>query len=381
MKETFQGRRILLVDDESLFLRATAQALEHEFRGLTVYTASNGEQAIEVLAEASIDVLVTDLQMPVLDGYGLLARLASDGPDVPVIVMTAFSSDGARNLVSEELALELLDKPFDFAQLVSSIANVLSALDDAMPVRHVTLPGFLQLIETERQSCELRTIAPKLGWLRVSKGVVVGARTSTLRGSDAAYEMLSWRRPRFVVGDLPVAHGDFQPMSLSIAELLLESARRSDERTRFPSIDDDLAFDELLDHTDPPPQPRERRENMASVQQTIDAAYDIEGTIAVALVDWESGMCLGTRGGGAELNIEVAAAGNTEVVRAKQRVMKDLGIPGSIQDILITLAEQYHIITPIEDSSMFLYSAISRARGNLAMARMKIGNTTKELRV
>ncbi len=369
-------------------MRTTAQALEHEFPGLTVHTAANGEAALAVLADETVDVLITDLQMPILDGYGLLARLASDGPDVPVIVMTAFSSDGARNLVSEELALDLLDKPFDFDQLVSSVHSVLVALDEAMPVKHVTLPGFLQLLETERQSCELRTIAPKLGRLRVSKGVVVAASAGSQRGPDAAYEMLRWRRPRFVVGDLPVNNGPEAPMDMSISELLLESARRSDEAVRVPGLVDDLAFDQLLETTtasSPSPydqQPTQRQtgsDDMASVQQTIDAMYDIEGTIAVALVDWSSGMCLGTRGGGPELNIEIAAAGNTEVVRAKQRVMKDLGIPGQIHDILITLDDQYHIITPIDGSTVFAYSAISRARGNLAMARMKIGGAAKQL--
>ena len=54
---------------------------------------------------------------------------------------------------------------------------------------------------------------------------------------------------------------------------------------------------------------------MASVKDTLKAAHAIDGSIAVAIVDWKSGMALGTEGGGSDLKIDVAAAGNTSVVR------------------------------------------------------------------
>ncbi|MBL4684055.1 MAG: hypothetical protein JKY37_05660 [Nannocystaceae bacterium] len=105
---------------------------------------------------------------------------------------------------------------------------------------------------------------------------------------------------------------------------------------------------------------------------------EVAGTLAVALVDYESGMCLATAGSG--LNVEIAAAGNMSVMKAKAQVMRDLGISGGIEDILITLESQYHIIRPVGDT-LFLYLAISRSQGNLAMARLKLSAASNEVKV
>lgn len=109
-----------------------------------------------------------------------------------------------------------------------------------------------------------------------------------------------------------------------------------------------------------------------------DIQSNVTATLGAALVDYESGMCLGTIGTG--LNMEVAAAGNMEVMKAKSRVMRDLGIKGGIEDILITLDSQYHIIRPV-GSALFLYLAIDRAQGNLALARHKLSSAAKEISI
>ena len=73
----------------------------------------------------------------------------------------------------------------------------------------------------------------------------------------------------------------------------------------------------------------------------------IEGAIGTALVDVKDGLTLATAGGGDRLNLEVAGAGNVDVVRAKMRVMEQLGLGDNIEDILITLESQYHLIRPL----------------------------------
>lgn len=118
---------------------------------------------------------------------------------------------------------------------------------------------------------------------------------------------------------------------------------------------------------------------MADINRSLKTLHtEISGALGCALVDHESGMALGTIGSG--LNLEVAAAGNMEVVRAKMRVMNSLGIDGEIEDILITLTDQYHIIRPV-GTSLFIYVAFDRRTGNLAMARHKINDVARNLKV
>lgn len=111
---------------------------------------------------------------------------------------------------------------------------------------------------------------------------------------------------------------------------------------------------------------------MSNVEWALGAAASIRGAFAVALVDYESGMTLGSRGGSPEFDLEVAAPGNSEVVRSKLEVMERLGIKDSIEDILITLSSQYHMIRPLwgrDNERMFFYLALNRSQANLAMAR------------
>ena len=81
-----------------------------------------------------------------------------------------------------------------------------------------------------------------------------------------------------------------------------------------------------------------------NIETALKEAMNIEGALGVALVDWESGMPLGTLGGGKYLDLDLAGAGNTEVVRAKMRTMQSLQLNDTIEDILITLGKQYHLI-------------------------------------
>lgn len=115
------------------------------------------------------------------------------------------------------------------------------------------------------------------------------------------------------------------------------------------------------------------------IESSLEKLMDVSGAIGAAIVDYENGMTLGTIGG-RDLDMELAGAGNTEVVRAKKNTAHDLGLEGEIEDILISLEGQYHIIRMCENhENVFIYMAIDRSEGNLGLARRSIDKVDEKL--
>jgi len=117
---------------------------------------------------------------------------------------------------------------------------------------------------------------------------------------------------------------------------------------------------------------------MSTIKQSLDELLVLDGALCCAVVDSTSGMMLGAAGTGVDL--EVAAAGNTEVVRAKLKTMRSLGLNDVVEDILITLGKQYHLIRPMSrKEGVFIYYVLDKAKANLALARRKLQDIEKDI--
>ena len=123
---------------------------------------------------------------------------------------------------------------------------------------------------------------------------------------------------------------------------------------------------------------------MADMDTSLKELMQIDGAIGAAVVDYTSGMALGTIGNSKDLDLSVASAGNTEVVRAKMRTLEMLKIKDAIEDILITLTNQYHLIRPLTSRNgqgLFIYVALQKSRANLAMARLQLRRVEEDLQL
>jgi hypothetical protein len=119
---------------------------------------------------------------------------------------------------------------------------------------------------------------------------------------------------------------------------------------------------------------------MSNVKDSLEALLKVDGAMSAALVDSSTGMLLGGVGSG--IDLEVAAAGNTEVVRAKLRTAKALGLDDAIEDILITLSTQFHIIRPMASNrEVFFYFVLDRDKANLALARIKVKEVEGQVQI
>ena len=114
--------------------------------------------------------------------------------------------------------------------------------------------------------------------------------------------------------------------------------------------------------------------DIKNIEGILDEMMDINGAKAAAVIDWESGMTLGMRTTG-DFNIELAAAGNSDMIKTKMRTMKSLGLDSKIVDILITLTDQFHILTISKDQpELCLYIVVDSEKGNLALTRNILKN-------
>lgn len=117
---------------------------------------------------------------------------------------------------------------------------------------------------------------------------------------------------------------------------------------------------------------------MATIKKTLEDLMTQDGAMAAAIVDSSSGMMLGSIGSG--IDLELAAAGNTEVMRSKLKTMRALGLNDAIEDILITLGKHYHILRPLsKQEGVFIYYVLDKARANLALARRQAVEADKGL--
>ncbi len=118
---------------------------------------------------------------------------------------------------------------------------------------------------------------------------------------------------------------------------------------------------------------------MADVQASLDAAMAIDGALGVALVDYESGVCLGSKAGGT-VDMELAGAAVTEMIRAKKNVVENLGLDESIDELISTLEGQYHLVQSFDHhEGLFSYLVLDKEASSLPLARSQLRAVGRDL--
>ncbi len=221
-------KTVLLVEDEAPLREALGEGLR--LAGYGVRTADGGLRAIETLGRGGVEVVITDLCMPGVDGFSLLEHLGRHHPELPVIVLTGYGFPDAGAFVTHLGARVFLEKPIRIADLAGAIGGLLAAGEGESRVQGFTLPSFLQLMELDKKTCLVAVAAGggRDGHLGFDRGRLTHALTSGGREGDAAVgEMFAWREPRLRVS--PVLQPPRPNVRTPLATLLMESARTLDE--------------------------------------------------------------------------------------------------------------------------------------------------------
>ncbi len=190
-------KQVLIVDDEKNLLISLRDGFSDPAGEFTIVTAENGAKATVILKSMPIDLVVTDIRMPVMDGFELLAYMSKYHPELPTIIMTAhLNTPDIEHKLKNFSVCHCIQKPFEFADLASAIS---SELRWAAPGRAqgLTLPDFLQLIASEGRTCTLAVeFGGGQGAFYFKQGELIDAETGPLQGNDAVYHMAAWSHAR-----------------------------------------------------------------------------------------------------------------------------------------------------------------------------------------
>lgn len=380
--------RLLIVDDDPGQLRMLARILAVRQRDLSVVTAGNGHEAVELLRSVPVDLVLTDLQMPEMNGFELLAWLLANRPHIPAFTMTAYPDAESVGRLRELGSIECFTKPLD-------VPNVLERLSQAMTedvrghVRNISLTSFLQLVQMDRKTCTLAIESGgRTGYIYMHEGGLLGAKTRNIEGDAAAIEIISWPSPAITIMGTrgTPRHSTVNPLPF----LLMEAMRLRDEAERAaaasatvvsvaaapvaetePASMAEAMAEPAAEESDPDPIPPPAASGLAPFCVRMPTDAD-----ALAIVETASGYVRSSAGRGEGLSelAKLAAA----VLRAEAATVTQLGLHDEIHELVLTTPRCWTVIRPVPTDT-FAMLVFDPHRVTLAMERREMDGLLGDL--
>ncbi|MDR1841761.1 MAG: response regulator [Holophagales bacterium] len=219
------GNKLLLLAEDDRATQNLFRAGLRKLSGYEVIIVSNGVEALEVLKERPVNVLVTDLHMPIMDGFELISIVYERYPHIPVLVMTGLAETTHQNAPMFLGALCILPKPVKLAVLIDQIREAGERKPDGV-IQGIPLNSLLQLMAWERKSCTIVVESPQgIGMLYLQEGDLIHAGFKEFEGLDAAYKILGWTGSRVEFTDVCRAN---KTIKIPLTEVLLNAAMYKD---------------------------------------------------------------------------------------------------------------------------------------------------------
>ena len=224
-------KKVLIVDDDREMLLSLKEGLNRFEDTFSVLTALDGLSALEQLKKNTISLVVTDLKMPGMDGFSLLAHIMEHSPEIPVIIITGYSTPEMERMAREGGAVGYIAKPFMVDDLARKIVTTLRKEADGGTLHSVSSGLFLQLMEMEERTCTIRLsekTTGKQGILFFRNGELLDAKRDTSRGEAAAYEIFSWDEVSLSIQNS--CQQKEKRIKKDLQAILFEAMRLKDER-------------------------------------------------------------------------------------------------------------------------------------------------------
>ncbi|MBN2060547.1 MAG: response regulator [Deltaproteobacteria bacterium] len=221
-------KKVLIADDDPMVCRALAMSIEDD--GIDLIFAEDGDIAKEIIFQNGVDLVVSDLFMPNMNGLKLISYLRTNHPEIPVIVLTGYGNAEIESKIRSFDGYHYFEKPLDLNVFREVILKELEPHENSQ-VQGINTSSFLQLIDIEEKICTLTIRSGgNTGYLFFNKGELIDAETGELRGEEAAYHIIGWEGSLIEISN--VCRRKKREINKSLMHILMESSRLKDEMQR-----------------------------------------------------------------------------------------------------------------------------------------------------
>ncbi|HEX6245024.1 MAG TPA: response regulator, partial [Polyangiales bacterium] len=363
--------KILIVDDEPVQSRGLSRAILHRRPDFAVLTALNGREAIMLLEEQHVDLVLTDLRMDEMDGFELLAWVLTERPGMLTFAMTGYASDESQNRLRGLGAIECFSKPLDIDALLMRLADAI-AQNLRGHLQNVGLASFLQLIELEQKTCTLEVRrGPLLGMLYLRRGELLDASAGELSGEEAALSIVGWLNATVTVhGGCELSERRIQK---SLSHLVIDAMRLRDENSHRRDSERSEALarggkDSFL------PLVADALAPVNNTPRSLDGRHLPVGALAMAVVELATGAVLASddRAG---LNVAAFAEAAAVMLRRQHSDMtraEPADTAEDVEELVFTTSTRCELIRLMPKHDVFVLLVFDMTQTNLVMARLEL---------
>ncbi|KAF0247834.1 MAG: response regulator receiver [bacterium] len=370
-------KKVLIVDDEAFIIKLLTRVLTNYVKDLALFTAEDGEEAVSILSNESIDLVITDLQMPVMDGFELIAYIMENFHSLPIIVLTNYSEEKLGKKPKQNAFLTFVQKHnLDFRAFSEQVTKSLTPATKGH-IEGITLFSFLQLLSLDKKTCTLiLKSSGQKGFLYFSEGQLISAVCEGIESIYSAYEILVWDDARIEINN--VCRKKKNIVNTTLEEVLMEAFRIKDEANREKNILSTNTLDKkdlsLSEYSTSDEIAEEVQVSKSySIQQAIAEIITLPGVISFAIVDGQEQRCLAYEqrtGNDNPLTFDLAIGA----------IFANLERKGQVESILITFLDTYYLFfPPINKEALVFYLVLDRVNVDLAQIRIKLNQVARNI--
>lgn len=227
MEQTDLTKNVLVVDSDQAMQQTLAGILRTPEGFLNVFVATNIRQAIKLLQETPVDLVIAAIRFPTIDVFRIVSKFTRNYPSIKLIVITKDAHPLLRAQIKRFPTAIHLDQSIDISLLKKRIFTELQ-IDYGGHVRGISIPSILQMFELEGCTCTLKLRAKEhIGFLWLKEGELIAAKSETKKGKEAALDILSWNNVFIDINYTSQAMK--REITLSLMMLIIESSQRDDE--------------------------------------------------------------------------------------------------------------------------------------------------------